>query len=85
MPPGKHALGVAFVRENSPKHGESLGKTRLCGDGLCVGYDGVDRVSKEYDDEIPFIDGTIVAVTVDVGKDVYLDLEQEAVAAFSRG
>jgi arylsulfatase len=102
---GKHTLGVAFVREKTGKHGESLGTTQLyiddkvvaegsmrtqsghftlCGDGLCVGYDSADRVSKEYEGNYPFADGTILGVAVDVSKEVFLDLQKEAVAAFAR-
>ncbi len=60
------------------------GHFTLCGDGLCVGYDSDDRVSKEYEGQNPFTDGIILGVAVDVGEDVYLDLEKEAVAAFAR-
>ncbi|HEU4995987.1 MAG TPA: arylsulfatase [Gemmatimonadaceae bacterium] len=105
LSPGKHAVGMTFVREKSGKYGESIGKTQLyidekvvaegpmktqpghfslCGDGLCVGFDSADRVSKEYDGQYRFIDGSILGVAVDVGKEVYLDLEKEAVGAFAR-
>src|SRR5437763_1171124 len=68
LTPGKHALGMTFVREKSGPHGESIGTTALyvddavvaegpmqtqpghfslCCDGLCVGYDSGDRVSRE--------------------------------------
>jgi arylsulfatase len=103
--PGKHALGVAFVREKSGPHGESLGKAllyvddrivaegpmrtqtghfSLCGDGLCVGYDSADRVSREYEAPYEFADGTILGVAVDISDEAYLDLEREAVAALAR-
>ena len=105
LDPGKHALGVAFVREKSGSHGESLGKTQLfvddqvvaegpmrtqtghftlCGDGLCVGYDSADRVSDEYESPYAFADGTILGVAIDVSKEIYLDLEKEAVGAMAR-
>jgi arylsulfatase len=60
------------------------GHFTLCGDGLCIGYDSADRVSKEYEGQYAFADGTILGVGVDVGNDVYLDLEKEAVGAFAR-
>jgi len=60
------------------------GHFTLCGDGLCVGFDSADRVSKEYEGTYPFADGTILGVAVDVGDDKYFDLEKEAVAAFAR-
>jgi arylsulfatase len=105
LAPGKHVVGMTFVREKSGKYGESLGKTQLYvddtivaegpmktqpghftlgGDGLCVGYDSEDRVSEEYEAPYTFTDGTILGVGIDVGDDVYLDLEKEAAAAFAR-
>ena len=102
---GKHTVGIAFVREKSGAHGESLGKAQLyvddkvvaegplktqpghftlCGDGLCVGYDSEDRVSEQYVAPYEFTDGTILGVAVDVGEDVYLDLEKEAAGALAR-
>lgn len=105
LSPGKHAVGLAFVREKSGNFGESIGKTQLyiddavvaegpmrtqpghftlSGDGLCIGYDSEDRVSKEYDGSYEFTDGVILGVGFDVGEDVYLDLEKEAIGAFAR-
>ena len=60
------------------------GHFSLSGDGICVGYDSEDRVTDEYKAPNPFTDGTILGVAVDVGEDVYLDLEKEAAAAMSR-
>jgi arylsulfatase A-like enzyme len=60
------------------------GHFTLCGDGLCVGFDSADRVSKEYEAPYTFVDGTILGVAVDVSKEVFLDLQKEAVAAFAR-
>jgi arylsulfatase len=60
------------------------GHFTLSGDGLCVGYDSEDRVSHEYEAPGTFTDGTILGVAFDVGDDVYLDLEKEAVGAFAR-
>ncbi|HEX7940998.1 MAG TPA: hypothetical protein VF488_04305, partial [Gemmatimonadaceae bacterium] len=60
------------------------GHFTLCGDGLCVGFDSADRVSKEYEGTYPFADGTILGVAIDLGDDKYFDLEKEAVAAFAR-
>ena len=56
----------------------------MCGDGICVGFDSEDRVSELYDAPNEFCDGTILSVIVDVGDDVYLDLEHEAAAAMAR-
>jgi arylsulfatase len=61
-----------------------VGKFTLAGDGLCIGRDSGDNVSQEYKAPGTFKGGTILGVGVDVGKDVYLDLEQEAAGAFAR-
>ena len=50
-----------------------VGKFTLCGDGLCVGYDSADAVSKEYSDmenpSNPFTGGTIEKVVITPGGD----------------
>ena len=60
------------------------GAFSLCGDGLCVGYDSADAVSKEYASPGRFKGGKIMGVGVTVEKAQYLDLEKEAQAKFSR-
>ena len=52
--------------------------------GQYVGYDSEDPVSEEYQSPYEFTDGTILGVAVDVGDDVYLDLEREAAAGMAR-
>lgn len=54
------------------------GKFTLVGDGLCVGYDSGDAVSKLYKAPDKFQGGTIYGVGVTVEKAQYLDLEKEA-------
>jgi len=54
------------------------GKFTLSGDGLCVGYDSADAVSREYQSPGTFKGGTIQFVGVTVEKAQYADLEQEA-------
>jgi arylsulfatase A-like enzyme len=104
LTPGKHALGIEFVREVTGEHGESLGTTTLyvddqaaakgsmraqagpftlAGDGLCVGFDSGDNVSRHYQNPGTFTGGTILGVAIDVGDEAYLDMEQEAARAFS--
>jgi len=61
-----------------------LGKFTLAGDGLCVGYDSADAVSKEYKAPAKFQGGTIQGVGVTVEKTAYQDLEKEAAAAMSK-
>jgi arylsulfatase len=58
------------------------GKFTLSGDGLCVGYDSGDAVSKEYKTPGEFKGGKIQFVGVTVEKTQYLDLEKEAQRAF---
>ncbi len=59
------------------------GKFTLSGDGLCIGRDSGDNVSQEYKSPGTFTGGTILGVAVNVGKDQYLNLEQQAAAAFA--
>jgi len=61
-----------------------VGKFTLAGDGLCVGFDSADSVSGEYKGSNPFTGGTILGVGIDVGTDVYLNLEKAAAAAMAR-
>ncbi len=61
-----------------------VGKFTLSGDGLCVGYDSSDPVSRAYPAGFPFRGGRILGVGIDVSEEQYLDLEQEAAAAFAR-
>ena len=61
-----------------------VGKFTLSGDGLCVGFDSADPVSRSYPPGFPFKGGTILGVGVDISEEQYLDLEREAAAAFAR-
>ena len=61
-----------------------VGKFTLSGDGLCVGFDSADPVSRSYPPGFPFTGGKILGVGIDIGEDQYLDLEKEAAAAFAR-
>ncbi len=105
LEPGKHVLGMEFVKESTGEHGEAHGTTTLyvdeeagargpmrtqqaqftlCGDGLCVGRDSADAVSREYRSPFRFKGGTIHQVEVDVGDDQYIDLEKHAAAMLAR-
>lgn len=53
------------------------GHYSLAGEGLCVGYDSGDAVSRSYGNRFPFTNGTIHRVVYDVGKDAYVDLERD--------
>ncbi|MFI2486066.1 arylsulfatase [Promicromonospora kroppenstedtii] len=89
--PGEHGESVGrarlFVGEDVVAEGPmraQVGKFTLCGDGLCVGYDSADPVSRLYQGPFRFTGGTILGVGVDVSEEQYLDLEREAAAALAR-
>ncbi len=63
---------------------DPAGHFALCGEGLTVGRDSSDPVSKEYESPYAFAGGTIQVVEIAVGDDQYLDLEREAHAALAR-
>ena len=56
----------------------------LCGEGLCIGYDGGDAVSGEYKPKFPFTGGTVVKVVFDIADDAYVDVERQLAAAMAR-
>jgi hypothetical protein len=56
----------------------------LCGEGLCVGYDGGDAVSAEYTPAFEFTGGNIVKVIIDVGSDRFVDVQRHMAAAMAR-
>ncbi len=49
----------------------------LGGDGLSIGYDSGDPVSKSYGYKYPFTGGEIHKVVFDVADDAYINVEQE--------
>jgi arylsulfatase len=61
-----------------------VGKFTLAGDGLCVGYDSGDPVSKLYKSPGDFKGGTIAFVTISTGKEQYSDLQKDAQRAFRK-
>ena len=61
-----------------------VGKFTLVGDGLCVGFDSGDPVSKLYKSPGEFKGGTISFVTVSTGKEQYSDLAGEAARALAQ-
>lgn len=61
-----------------------IGKFTLSGDGLCVGYDSADPVSRAYPAHFAFRGGRLLGVAVDVSDEQFLDLEREAAAALAR-
>ena len=76
-----------YVGDEVAAEGEIRGvasRYALCGEGLCIGYDGGDAVSKEYKPRFEFTGGTIVQVVFDVADDAYVDVEREMAAALAR-
>jgi arylsulfatase A-like enzyme len=56
----------------------------LCGEGLCIGYDGGDAVSREYTPTFQFTGGGISSVTFDVADETYQDIETRLAALMAR-
>jgi arylsulfatase len=82
-----HGTATLYIDEENVADEQirtQIGNFSLCGDGLCVGRDSSDPVSKEYTAPFAFEGGTIQGVAVSVGDDVYADLEKEAAAAMAR-
>ena len=60
------------------------GHFSLCGEGLCIGYDSGDAVSREYGAGFVFTGGKIEKVVFDVADDAYIDVERHLAAAMAR-
>ena len=60
------------------------GHFALCGEGLCIGYDGGDAVSSTYTPKFEFTGGEIKKVVFDVADDAYVDVERHLAAAMAR-
>jgi arylsulfatase A-like enzyme len=56
----------------------------LCGEGLCIGYDGGDAVSRQYASTFPFTGGEIIQVVFNVTEEAYLDAETRLAALMAR-
>jgi arylsulfatase len=88
---GEHgeALGTATLYVDDVAVAKSDWKTQpghfaLCGEGLTVGKDGADPVSREYGAPFAFTGGRIRVVEINIGDDAYVDLERDFAAAMSR-
>ncbi len=87
--PHQETLGTAklYVNDKVVAQGPMKtqpGKFTLSGDGLCVGYDSGDAVSRQYKSPGKFRGGRIIGVGVTIEKTGYLNLEMEAQRALSR-
>lgn len=88
---GEHneSIGTAKLYVNDKAVAEStmkaqVGKFTLVGDGLCVGYDSGDPVSKQYKSPGTFKGGIVSFATVSTEGRAYLDLEKEAARAWAK-
>ena len=59
------------------------GHFSLCGEGLCIGYDGGDAVTSQHRPRFEFSGGRIVKVVFDVADDAYIDVEAHLAAAMA--
>jgi arylsulfatase len=60
------------------------GHYALCGEGLCIGYDGGDAVSSEYKSTFEFSGGKVIRTVFDIADDHYIDVERKMAAALAR-
>jgi len=81
---GKMTLYVDDKPEGSADFRTQSGHYAICGEGLCVGYDSADPVSKEYATKFAFSGGRIVKVVFDIAKDAYVDVERRFAAIMAR-
>jgi len=83
------SLGTAKLYVDAESKAEGplrtmTGRYSLCGEGLCIGYDGGDSVSKEYKPKFRFAGGRVIKVVFDVAKDGSVNVQQELAAAMAR-
>jgi hypothetical protein len=71
------AVGSAAFRTQS-------GHYALAGEGLALGRDTGDPVSKEYMGQFPFAGGQIFKVVYDIADDMYIDQERRLAAVLAR-
>jgi arylsulfatase A-like enzyme len=83
------SVGTAILYVDTERRAEGpmrtmTGRYSLCGEGLSIGYDSGDPVSKEYGVRFAFEGGRITKVVYDIAQDVYVDQERELAAAMAR-
>ena len=84
VPTGTATLYINDKKVGSAQIKTQIGNFSLVGEGLCVGRDGGQPVSSDYESPFAFVGGVIKQVTVDVSGQHYVDLEKEAIGAFAR-
>lgn len=80
--PNNEVLGTMKLYVDGKVMGEAPFRTQsghysLCGEGLCIGYDSGDPVSRDYKYKFSFTGGDIVKVVYDLGNDNYSNLDRE--------
>ncbi|HJV12508.1 MAG TPA: sulfatase/phosphatase domain-containing protein [Propionibacteriaceae bacterium] len=86
---GGVAVGTAMLHIDEATVAKGPWKTQpghfsLAGEGLTIGRDSGDSVSKEYTPYFTFTGGRIYKVEVSIGDDLYVDLERDFHAAVAR-
>ena len=87
LPGVQRALALGQIGQSTLAEQEirmQSGHFSLCGEGLCIGYDGGDAVSSEYKPRFEWTGGRIVKVVFDVADDRYVDVERQMAAALAR-
>ena len=77
---GSAKLTVDGKEMGTAKFRTQSGHYALCGEGLCIGYDGGDAVSAEYQGKFAFSGGRIIRVVFDVAKDIHVDKARKMAA-----
>jgi hypothetical protein len=81
---GQMKLYIDEAEVDQAEFRTQTGRYSLTGEGLCIGYDCGDAVSREYKPKFEFSGGRIIKVVFDVADDVYIDVEREMAAAMAR-
>lgn len=83
------SIGTAHLHVDGVVVGKEDWRTQpghfaLAGEGLSIGRDSGDSVSKEYTPQFPFTGGRIRKVEFSIGDDAYVDLERDFRAGMAR-
>jgi arylsulfatase len=81
---GRMTLYVDDEEQGSDDFRTQSGHYARAGEGLAIGYDSGDAVSKEYSPKFPFTGGQVIKVMYDVADDVYVDVERELAVVLAR-
>jgi arylsulfatase len=82
-----HGKMTLYVDDKPVAQGDfrtQSGHYALCGEELCIGYDGGDAVSSEYKSTFEFSGGKVIRTVFDIADDHYIDVERKMAAALAR-